>query len=214
MTLIILRTGRVFHSVPQWGFVWYISQDWTGLWVWRRMTREEKCHSHHFISRAPTITMLRRCWCWPWTPGWASVCLSASSNAKLLFFSFCSFLIVLWKEVTGASPHVRTRTLRSSSSRAKHLHKLSEILLQGKYSLLSCLFIYSIIDLHQYGLRVLCFILCVVIQHYFIYLEEQSVPCWPLWEHYHLAAMSLRYTPTQAGCFVLFVWWVGLLECS
>lgn len=38
------------------------------------------------------------------------------------------------------------------------------------------LFIYSTIALHQYGLGALYFILCAVIQHHFIYSDEQRVP--------------------------------------
>ena len=61
-----MDTGKLFCRMS---FGWDLSDVFLmirlELWVWGRKTTEAKHHSHHILSRAPTI----KCPCWPWQPG-------------------------------------------------------------------------------------------------------------------------------------------------
>lgn len=44
-----------------------------------------KCYFNHIISKIHTIDMIYDYWCWPWSPGWSSVCQVSLMPSYCLF---------------------------------------------------------------------------------------------------------------------------------
>jgi hypothetical protein len=105
--------AQVCNTVPS--FVYFVVR--LGLWVWRGMTTQVRCHSYHIMSRWYQMTYLH--WCWPWPPG----CDRESGFFPVKLLSFhAEFFREKKKSLHGL--HLRSRKLNSTSLRVKYLHKL------------------------------------------------------------------------------------------
>ena len=103
----------------------------------REKATEVKCHLHHIISRVHTIILY----------------IDLDHLAEIVVLSFfldivtlfCPQYCIVWKEVIMHCPHL-SGELSSASLKVKYLHKLCEILLCRKLSILYHYFIQSCIS--------------------------------------------------------------------
>lgn len=164
-----------------------------------RKTTGVKWHPYHtkcILSRVHSISMTYHCWCWSYSPGW--VVLTGFSTVKLIFYS--PFHTVLFgKKSLCATNTLRSRELRSTSFRAKYLHKLFEI--RGHLSLLPhLLFIQSIyISMNSW-----IFTLYFALKLNVLVTLFQFGHC----EHFKLVPVSFDVSPSlwvYFVCFILFL---------
>lgn len=113
-----------------------------GAPVHERMTREVKCHSPHVISRARTNITESHCWCWPGSLS-EGVCQAAPLCSLFPLSVLCSV-----QETTTYAPHLRSEETGSIFLTVGHLHKYSEFVCVGDWSL-PC--VYAVLYLHKHG---------------------------------------------------------------
>lgn len=97
-------------------------------------------------------------WCWPWSPGWGTIC-------QVFPFSYWT----LWKEVTTPTPYCRSDKLQSTSLRADYIRKSFATFLH-RFDC-SPLFIY-LFNLYQFRVISIYFIIWVTIRYYFMLLPK------------------------------------------
>ena len=139
--------------------------------------------------------------------------------AKLEFVRFFHSAVTLfpslpdgsfWGEVAVCSPYLRSGDVCSHSLWAGHLHKVSRILLQGRFVSSPpspChLLLYSVIYLYQCGRVDISFILWVITQYHFIYFVA------PIRDSLNWLQCLVEILPSLAGCVFIFVF-VSFFVC-
>lgn len=129
--------------------------------------------------------------------------MSGFSTVRLLRLPL--YTLRSWDGSHCAWRSLRNGKLYSIALRLQYLHKLSGILLHGRF--VSSAFIYSIIYLKQYGLMDGNFIFSDIIQYYYILLLK-LFHLWPLTALLVGSCVLLTYSHHCGGffccCFALF----------
>lgn len=89
-----------------------------------------KCHFLHITLRVYTIRMISDYWCWPWLPGWDSICQVSQHRS-------CSFCHPFPFQTVHIGTHHEVQPKPKEwelpfSFRGEYPHSLFEILLHGR----------------------------------------------------------------------------------
>ena len=123
--------------------VWH---DWATLTFTSWILGEEDCLGGVSFSSRDMINMPYPCSCWPWQPGWSSVC----QVIPLPSYSFSpSPYCIFWKEVTICNSLFRNRDLHSTSLKAELPMSITWNSSAWEVGLLSHM--YLVIYLYEYG---------------------------------------------------------------
>lgn len=88
------------------------SHDRTGVVCFGEEVHRGKVTSSSQISRVHTLGMIYQCWCWPWSPGWASAVRFLLHKVTL---GCLLFLVHSWEKL------LCTTTLRETRVTLHHL---------------------------------------------------------------------------------------------
>ena len=178
------------------------------LWVFERKTTEIKCHSHQIMWRLhiDIISMMYDSWRWPWSPGWGCVCqVSPLSSYFSPIFSYC----ILWKEVTICSPQLSGELYSTLSQRNIYINYL-EFICRGDVSIVSYLFIYSIIYLYHHGFMD---IYALSYNPTLLYFVAQIVPTLAIQSSFSWLLCPLKYS-SHCGVLLSTSLLSGTTRCS
>ena len=169
------------------------------LWIWEKNIAEIKYRSHLILLRVHTVNMIWDCWCWPWSPHWASICQAS----PLLSYSLTPSLTLqsLWKVVTMSCPHLRSRELcnppEGGSIYTHYMNSLaSETCLFFPIYLFTLSFVYTSVDSWVH------IILWVIIQIQFKNFVSQIVSA--LENSFHSVPFQCSWHVSSLLC--VFVW--------
>lgn len=145
--LVLISTGQIFCRIS---LNWYLMFFSLFDWCFGEEDHRDNVIFINITSSVSTIKMVYDFWCWPWLPGWGSVC--QVSSIKWLLFPPLQTVLSVRKPLWAAHT-------QGTGSYAEYLHKFFWILHQR---FLPYVFIHSPIfismDYIQY-----CFILVLIV---------------------------------------------------
>lgn len=155
-------------------------------------------------ERALLVLLCRHSW-HTWSSWWWPDCLDEVVATRFFHYKVTLFpfpYTVLWKWATKYNPP-GCGSSAPLSGRGQYLQILFEILMHGRFVSSPHLFIYSILYLHQYGLRDIYFVLWIVIQYYVVLL------CWLNCSSFGTGS-SVRLVPVSLWCAPSFSFFPAL----
>ena len=173
-----------------------VRHNWVTFTVISWIFGEEDCLGGVSSSSRDTINMAYPCSCWPWQPGWISVCQVIPLPSYS--FSPSPYCCIFWKEVTMCNSLFRNRKLHSISLRAELLMSIIWNSSVWEIGLLSHM--YSVIYLYEYGPIDIHFILWGIIPKAELNLLHCS-SCYSF-DHWKLIPVFFDITPLFQVFFI------------